>query len=372
MKQDIYNHEQRYKNWKEMVSNGGENLLTKNNSKVLLEYIFDMEVGNNVSSKSKKGARTYHRLNVLKQKVSKVMRLLQERGVKDITKVTEKQIQSLFDDMRKGKLLTPQGKPYKATADYVKGFKAFWHWHMKASIKKNIVVGDITEYLDASREVKPKWVYLDEKQMEKFLKNCRARYLPLVEFMYDAGSRVTEAMSLTAGNITKENGFIFANIPDEVSKTFGRKIKLMLCGKNLLQYIKERNLKESDLLFEVSPPFINRYLKQLAVELFGDGKSKAGGMYSELSLYDIRHNSVCYWLPRYKSESAIKYRFGWKKSDMIHYYSELLGMKDPIREEDLYVDITKSELEREQVKLRKELKQMKATMKEIINEINGN
>jgi predicted nuclease with TOPRIM domain len=41
----------------------------------------------------------------------------------------------------------------------------------------------------------------------------------------------------------------------------------------------------------------------------------------------------------------LKYRFGWKSSDKIHYYSELLGMKDTISEEDLLVDTTKTEIE---------------------------
>ena len=62
-------------------------------------------------------------------------------------------------------------------------------------------------------------------------------------------------------------------------------------------------------------------------------------------MYDMRHISCCYWLPRYKSESALKYRFGWKKSDKIHYYSELLGMRDTINEEDMLVDVTKTEIE---------------------------
>ena len=32
---------------------------------------------------------------------------------------------------------------------------------------------------------------------------------------------------------------------------------------------------------------------------------------------------------------------------MIHYYTELLGMRDTINEEDLYVDVSKTQLERE-------------------------
>jgi len=68
--------------------------------------------------------------------------------------------------------------------------------------------------------------------------------------------------------------------------------------------------------------------------------------YSDVTMYDFRHNSCCYWLLRYKSESALKYRFGWKSSDKIHYYSELLGMKDTISEDDMLVDVTKIELEK--------------------------
>jgi len=62
-------------------------------------------------------------------------------------------------------------------------------------------------------------------------------------------------------------------------------------------------------------------------------------------MYDIRHCSCCYWLPRYKSESALKYRFGWKNSDMIHYYTEFLNMKDTIAKEDLTIDVNVSELQ---------------------------
>jgi hypothetical protein len=71
-------------------------------------------------------------------------------------------------------------------------------------------------------------------------------------------------------------------------------------------------------------------------------------------MYDFRHISCCYWLPKYKSETALKYRFGWKKSDKIHYLSELLGMRDTISEEDLLIDVTKTEIEKNVVNLEKE------------------
>ena len=69
----------------------------------------------------------------------------------------------------------------------------------------------------------------------------------------------------------------------------------------------------------------------------------------------------------------MKYRFGWKKSDKIHYYSELLGMKDTISEEDLLVDVTKTEIEKRLSKaeqeaefLREDNDHMKIKMKQIM------
>ncbi len=82
-------------------------------------------------------------------------------------------------------------------------------------------------------------------------------------------------------------------------------------------------------------------------------------------MYDFRHISCCYWLPRYKSESALKYRFGWKKSDKIHYYSEMLGMRDTISEEDLLVDITKTEIEKRLSKAENENELLREEMDEL-------
>jgi hypothetical protein len=109
-------------------------------------------------------------------------------------------------------------------------------------------------------------------------------------------------------------------------------------------------LNEDALLFTKSPSAMNKYLRNLSKRILGKLKSPAGQKYDELSLYDFRHCSCCYWLPRYKSESALKFRFGWKKSDKIHYYSEMLGMRDTINEEDMLVDLTKTEIEKRLLK----------------------
>lgn len=356
MKIDLYGHEQRYKNWKESALRKGyiEEELTRPNSNVLIKYIFDMEIGVNVSNMSKKGARSYPRLNNLRQRLSQILRMLQEKGIEDITKVSEKEITAFSSDMSKGVIRTNKGGVYKSAPDYIKIFKAFWHWWVKVNRKEGKAIPDITEDLDTRRDGKPEWVYLDDNQIDTLLEKAGPRYKPLLAFLFDSGSRVTEALSLRIRDISQdEKKEVWVNIPDEVSKTFGRKIKLILCGKDLLKYIQESGLKDDDLLFPFSAPMVNEYLNELGKEIFGEGYSKAGERYSNITMYDFRHCSSCYWIKRYKTNGNLMYRFGWKSEKYIHYYSEFLGMKDPIKQEDLYIDLTKTELEKEISELKK-------------------
>lgn len=357
LKLDLYNHEQRYKDWRDLAGKGGyvEDGLTKNNSIVLVRYVFDMEIGQNVSNHSKKGARSFCRLNTLRTRLIHILKMMQERGCKDITKVKEDEVARLFADMRNGIISTHKGEKYKSVSDYVKIFKAFWHWWIKLNKKAGRLIPDITIDLDARKEGKPEWVYLDEKQIDLLVQEANPRYKSLFAFFFDSGARVTETLSLRVSNITQENGEVFVFIPKVISKSsFDRKFKLMLCGKDLMEYIKKGDLKEDDLLFQFSGPLINEHLNELGEKLFGKGHSKAGEKYSNFTMYDFRHNSVCYWVQRYKTNSAIMYRFGWKSEEYIHYYSEFLGMKDPIKQEDLYIDITKAELEKEITGLKKD------------------
>ena len=80
-------------------------------------------------------------------------------------------------------------------------------------------------------------------------------------------------------------------------------------------------------------------------------------------IFDIL--SPGYWLPRYKSESALKYRFGWKGTEMIHYYTEFLGMKDTITEDDLIDSEAKTLLEKELEKQKQQRLLMEEQLKEM-------
>ena len=371
MKIDPYKHEEKYHRWKERVKEGIPEL-SKANSQIVLRYINDMENGFNISSKNVKGSRSYIRLNTLKEKMIFFCKKFNEiYGLEDITKINEENLLKFFSDMGKGIIKKRDGGNYESTPYFVKVFKAFWHWHQKVNRKNGDEILDITIDLDL-RTDKPKWVYLTEEQVKKLCDQAKYEYKVLMMFLFDSGIRSpTELINIKVSDFYNNGKEL--QIRDEISKTFGRKIKLMLCSDLVSDYIKNNNLSKNDYVFPIKPFSVNKYLKRLAERVFGNVESLAGQKYSELTMYDFRHISCCYWLPRYKSESALKYRFGWKKSDKIHYYSELLGMKDTISQEDLFVDTTKTELEQRLDKsqndnevLKDRVESMENQMKEIL------
>jgi len=367
---DPYKHKERYLKWKKEVKKGIPGI-SKYDSDLILRYLDDMEMGINVANLSKKGSRSYVRLNTLKIRLISICKKFKEEfNLEKITEVTEVQLHKLFTGMRNGTIPKDNGEPYKSTADFVKIFKAFWHWYMKISKKEGTEIPDITTDLDTSYD-KPKWVYLTEEQIKQLCEKAKYEYKVLMMFLFDSGIRApTELMNIKISDLY--NDFKEVNIRDEISKTFGRRIKLMLCSELLKEYVKDKGLNSEAYLFKISPMRTNQYLKRLAKKVLGDKKSPAGQKYSELSMYDFRHCSCCYWLPRYKSESALKFRFGWKSSDKIHYYSELLGMRDTISEEDLLIDVTKTEIEKRLTKAEKEkeiLKERVSAMEEQMKKV---
>lgn len=335
-----------------------------------------MENGLNVASVSKKGARSYSRLNNIKQRLIFLIKQFEERyNLTDITLVSESILHDFFTGMKNGTITRLDGKTYESPTDYVKIFKAFWHWYQKVNRKQGKDILDLTIDLDTNRD-KPKWVYLTEEQIKKIVDNAMYEYKVLIMFLYDSGIRSpTELVNIRVSDFY--SNFKELNIRDEISKTFGRRIKLMLCSDLIKEYVFSKGLNPEDYLFTKHPKVMNQYLKRLSKKILGDSVSPAGQKYSQLTLYDFRHCSCCYWLPRYKSESALKFRFGWKKSDKIHYYSEMLGMRDTINEEDLLVDLTKTEIEKRLLKseseknvLQERLQVLEIQMKQVLGLVN--
>ena len=336
MKIDPYDNKKKYLKWKKL---GFIKDVTKENSDIIVQYLTDMENGLNVS---RKGVISYIRLNNLRQRMAYITRELEKRCDKrPLVKLTEREIVSFFKGMRDGQIRKRNGETYTSVPDFANVFKAFFHWFMRVENDHGREVKDLTRYIDTSPIKEPEFVYLSVEDIKKMAENAKYDYKILIWFLLDSGIRSpTELINLKVSDLSGIEGSAnyLLYIRDEISKTFGRKIKLLLCSKMLREYLKQKEFSEEDHLFPIFPKRVNQYLKRLATKALGDRKTLGGESTAKISMYDFRHASVCYWLPRYKSESALKYRFGWKKTEMIHYYSKLLGMRDTICEQDLIED----------------------------------
>ena len=71
MKIDTKNNKELYFKWKESTINGISNI-SEENSKLIIRYVTDMEKGFNVAVGSKKGSRSYSRLNTLRKQVESI------------------------------------------------------------------------------------------------------------------------------------------------------------------------------------------------------------------------------------------------------------------------------------------------------------
>ena len=350
--------------------------ISSQNANMIYSYVKDMELGLNVSSKSCKGGRSHRRLIDLKDRLTIFAKWFEEKyNINDMSKLTEQDLHTIFHDIREGNIKNRFGQNYKSIDTLGKAFKAFWHWWVKVNRKKGVAIEDITQDLDVRGE-KPDWVYLDEEQLRQLADSAKFEHKVLIWFLIDTGLRPPlELLPIKVSDLYEDCTQL--NIRVYKKNSFSRKIKLMLCPELLRQYIQVKNKKPDDYLFEICPEVINRNLKKYAIGLFGKGETLAGKKYGDISMYDFRHCSCCYWLPRYTTESALKYRFGWKKTDKIHYYSEMLGMRDTIQEEDLLIDVTKTEIEnrlvnveRENTLLREKLNHMMAWMQKMDSKAN--
>ena len=278
MKIDPYKHQEKFLRWKQKTINGIPDISTTN-SDIILRYISDMENGLNVSSKSVKGPRSYIRLNNLRQRIIFLAANIQQYCGVDLPELNEEQIIKFFNSMRNGTIRRVDGKCYQSVVDFVKPFKAFWHWHMKSSRKRGREIRDITEDLDVSNP-KPRWVYLSPAQVKELCNHAKPQYKVLIMFMYDTGIRSpTELINLCTSDI--HDNFKKINIRSEIAKkgSFGRKINLMLSSEMLKEYVETNKLQGLEQLFKISPPSVNQYLKRLARRVLGDGVSLAGEKY---------------------------------------------------------------------------------------------
>lgn len=350
-KRDPYDCKEKWQNW---IKDKPTILGTiDKNSKLIILFLKDFDLGKNISKSSPKGERSPIRLLALKSRLTFFARYWNK---KDFTKLTKDDVHKLFKDMREGKIKKENGKPYTSTGSYVKDWKTFWNWLIKTGKVKE----DINEDLDRT-DNKPKWVYLTEEQFKTLANHCIPDYKALLFLMLDSGARVTEAYNLRVCDF--EQDFSKVTIRGETSKNnYERTINLKLCSTLIKDFVKAHKLKDTDYIFLKKPPAFNKYLKENAKKIFGDDIShlKAKGKFSELTLYDIRHIASCYWLKRYQTHRALMYRMGWTSERFIKYYSEFLGQEDKISDEDMIS-------QEDRTKMQKEIELLKESNKNLLN-----
>src|SRR3989344_1972089 len=195
MKKESSNYQERYFKWKDSVKDGIPNV-NKENSDLILKLLTDFEKGLNTSNASKKGARSFARLTNIKDRLIYFDKNFKQYfNLGDITKISEEQLLTFFNDMRIGKIRKNNGGEYKSVADYVKSFKTFWHWYMKESKKEGKDVNDITIDLDTKRDKAP-WVYLIEDDLKKLCDKAKYEYKVLMWFLFDSGLRPKELINI--------------------------------------------------------------------------------------------------------------------------------------------------------------------------------
>jgi integrase len=327
---DLYNAKQRYHTTPHAIDD-----FHPLDQPIITAYLKDMELGRNVGGK--KGERTYLRIYTLRCRLRLLARVIQEHfPTKRLTTLTDLELHDLFKRMRDGKITKSDGKPYVSVIDYVKAYKSFYHWLQRHERRNGNHLQDITVDLDTTKH-KPRFNYLTPENVQLLADNARGDYRALILLLFDGGVRPGELLNLRVNDLTMtKEAHYECNIREETSKTFGRRIKLLLCSAVIKSYIAQHQLQPTDYVWRTSQKKTNLYLKRLGQRVLN---------IPDLGMYDFRHASACYWMMRYKSESALKYRFGWKKSEMIHYYTELLGMKDTITQDDLVDTEQRSRLE---------------------------
>ena len=354
---DLYKNEKRWEDWKLNYYNKAPNGITKESWKLLIEFLKDMELGLNTPV-GKKGRRTTGTLLNL----SSHNKIMLEHLHKPIKKLTKKDIHKLEQDIITGEITRNDGKKYTAFGNYIKDFKVFWKWLMRTQVVNEDITEDIT-----SKTNKPSWVYLSEKDIRKFFNQLSFDYRVYCFFLYDTGARVTEALNTRVKDFSED--FSKVTIREEVAKTFERTINLKLCTSLIKEYIKVNNLKDDDYIINRKPYTINKYLRYHCVKMFGKGKishPKSKGAYEEFTMYDIRHNSACFWFNKYPTHKGIMYRFGWRNADKIEYYSGFLGVADELVDIDMVLGADRDKLlklEDHNKKMQKEIDRLNQMVK---------
>ncbi len=345
--------------------------LSKDNQRILAEFLEDMHKGKYTSLHAKKGGRSYKRLVKLFYCLRTFISFCNHPN---ILSITEAELHKIFDDLNADIIRKKDGTPYKDKRDFKKDFATLWHWHQVKTFKvKGEKINDITEYINTPQASKPDFCYftLDDLKERIIQLTNNEDLKTLLMVLFDTGARPSEFWNVRLKDIKRDQSDkLKLQIPDETSKTYGRTIVLMLSSNTLRRYLERHDFQTDDLIFIQKKHHMEKFLQRIRsheeiIQLIKHGES------GKIRMYDFRHSSACYYINVYKSAKDMKYRYGWKKESEIEYYTEFLGVQDKVEEADLLRPEDKLRLEEENTELKNELEKMKIqqanSMKQLLN-----
>ena len=369
MKKDVFNHIRGWENFKEQLTPKYIEVgLTEKNSKLYLMFLLDLEQGVNIPKNAVKGSRDTKTLNRLRGKMRAIFKLMQEHGVKDISKVNSKQVMNIFTEWHK-----------THTIDYAKRFKAFWNWWSTKNRREGKIVNDVT--LDLSTTEKQNgecdFVWLTKDEMDKLRTHFDEDKQTIILFCFDTLIRApTELLSLKVENIYEKGDEVWVDIPKDISKTIGRKFNLVYSGKAILDYLKRNDKQQSDFLFEFSHLMLMKEMQKIAKQLWGDKKSEGGEYFKNVTLYDLRHSGAIHFRQLFQktgqSLDILRERGGWSDFKMINYYTRRLGLDGHISKEKLLLQEDKTKLEETVEEQKTQLKHLWEFQKNLLLEFAPN
>lgn len=342
-KKDIYNHERTFNRWtSQLTSKYIEGGLNKINSKLFTEYFIDL---------GKRKSAGY--VNRNRSKIKSIFIGLEKKGVKDIRKATMNQVEEYFFEWCK-----------THSVDYAQRWNAFWSWYKTKNRREGIIVQEITLKLNDfgnGNKKESSFVWLTKEEFDKFRSHFDKDKQLILLFCFDSIIRSpTELMSLKVENIYIKNDEVWLHIPEEISKTIGRKFNLVYSGDLILEYIKDK--KPDEYLFEFSPSMFNKEMQKIAKQLWKDKKSEGGEFYENITMYDLRHSGAIHYRQLFQktgqSLDLLRERGGWSDFKMINYYTKRLGLSGHISKEKMLLEEDRTKIEKKVEVMEKQIEQL--------------
>lgn len=225
---------------------------------------------------------------------------------KDLSSVTEKDIDKFVSDLDNDKIRSRVGKPYSNDTknEFIKLLKKYLAWHLEDEVQYKKLIGWVKKY--GKGEEKPV-LKLEEINLLS-LKAPNEKISAENMTFFDSGARASELLNAQIKQLEKRTkksgGFVYIlHIKGTKTKEADRKIALPLATKYLKKWLSIHPNKDdpNSLIFPDSYHQVVRDLKALARKVLN----------KEIPIHSYRHSSATYYAEKLKGAPSFYYRLGW-------------------------------------------------------------